>query len=296
MSARPVRTFLEMIKFEHTVFALPFAYLGMALAWAQTGAFVAPVAWATLFWQFVWITVAMAAARTAAMAFNRAIDAEIDARNPRTAGRPIQTGRISQRAVWLAGFVSLGVMLFAAWQLNTFVLLLSPLAVLGLLGYAYTKRFTWLCHLWLGLVDGAAAAGAWAAVTGDLAGPIPWLLWAAVAVWIGGFDLIYACQDVEIDRREGLHSLPARFGIPVALRLAQIAHVLTVILLAGVGIVAGLGWPYWLGLVVVAGLLVYEHSLVKPDDLSKVNLAFFTMNGYISVITLLATVLGLWLG
>lgn len=296
MSARPVRTFLEMIKFEHTVFALPFAYLGMALAWAQTGAFIAPVDWATLFWQFVWITVAMAAARTAAMAFNRAIDAEIDARNPRTAGRPIQTGRISKRAVWAAGFVSLGVMLFAAWQLNTFVLLLSPLAVLGLLGYAYTKRFTWLCHLWLGLVDGAAAAGAWAAVTGNLAGPIPWLLWAAVAVWIGGFDLIYACQDVEIDRREGLRSIPARFGIPAALRLAQVAHVLTVILLAGVGSAAGLGWPYWLGLVVVSGLLIYEHSLVKPGDLSKVNLAFFTMNGYISVITLLATVLGLWLG
>lgn len=285
-----------MIKFEHTVFALPFAYLGMALAWAQTGAFVAPVAWATLVGQFAWITVAMAAARTAAMAFNRAIDAEIDARNPRTAGRPIQTGRISKRSVWMAGFISLGLMLFAAWRLNSFVLLLSPLAMLGLVGYAYTKRFTWLCHLWLGLVDGAAAAGAWAAVTGDLAGPIPWLLWAAVAVWIGGFDLIYACQDVAIDRHEGLHSLPARFGIPAALRLAQIAHVLTVILLAGVGIVAGLGWPYWLGLVVVAGLLVYEHSLVKPDDLSKVNLAFFTMNGYISVITLMATVLGLWLG
>lgn len=283
-----------MIKFEHTVFALPFAYLGMALAWDQTGAFVAPVAWATLFRQFIWITVAMAAARTAAMAFNRAIDAEIDARNPRTAGRPIQSGRISKRAVWLAGFISLGVMLFAAWQLNRFVLLLSPLAVLALLGYAYTKRFTWLCHLWLGLVDGAAAAGAWAAVTGNLAGPIPWLLWAAVAVWIGGFDLIYACQDVEIDRSEGLHSIPARFGIPAALRLAQIAHVLTVVLLAALGFAAGLGWPYWLGLLVVAGLLVYEHSLVKPDDLSRVNLAFFTMNGYISVITLAATVLGLW--
>lgn len=291
-----MRTFLEMIKFEHTIFALPFAYLGMALAWAQTGAFAPPVDWGALFWQFLWITIAMAAARTAAMAFNRAIDAEIDARNPRTARRPIQTGRISKRAVWAAGFAALAVMLFAAWQLNTFVLLLSPLAVLGLLGYAYTKRFTWLCHLWLGLVDGAAAAGAWAAVTGNLASPIPWLLWAAVAVWIGGFDLIYACQDVEIDRREGLHSIPARFGIPTALRIAQIAHVFTVALLAAVGFVAGLGWPYWLGLVIVAGLLVYEHSLVKPNDLSKVNLAFFTMNGYISVITLAATALGLWVG
>ncbi|MCO6452660.1 MAG: UbiA family prenyltransferase [Caldilineales bacterium] len=288
-----LRTFLEMIKFEHTIFALPFAYLGMLLAWWTTGMLAAPIDWPTLITQFVWITVAMAAARTAAMAFNRAIDAEIDARNPRTANRPIQAGRISKRSVWMAGFVALAVMLFAAWQLNTFVLMLSPLAVIGLVGYAYTKRFTWLCHIWLGLVDGAAAAGAWAAVTGSLADPIPWLLWAAVTVWIAGFDLIYACQDVEIDRREGLKSVPAHFGIPAALRFAQIFHILTVILLAAVGIVAGLGWPYWLGLVIVAGLLVYEHTLVKPTDLSKVNLAFFTMNGYISVITLVATLAGL---
>ncbi len=289
-----LRTFLEMIKFEHTIFALPFAYLGMALAWAQTGALAAPVDWLALLLQFVWITVAMAGARTAAMAFNRAIDAEIDARNPRTAKRPIQTGRISKGAVWVAGFIALGVMLVAAWRLNTFVLKLAPLAVFGLVGYAYSKRFTWLCHLWLGLVDGAAAAGAWAAVTGNLSGPIPWLLWAAVAVWIGGFDLIYACQDVDVDRRDGLHSVPARFGIPTALWISRLCHVLTVILLAAVGIVAGLGWPFWLGLAVVAGLLIYEQSLVKPTDLSKVNLAFFTMNGYISAITLVATVAGLW--
>lgn len=291
-----LRTFLEMIKFEHTIFALPFAYLGMALAWAQTGALAAPIAWATLIKQFVWITVAMAGARTAAMAFNRAIDAEIDARNPRTARRPIQTGRISKGQVWAAGFIALGVMLVAAWQLNAFVLKLAPLAVLGLVGYAYAKRFTWLCHLWLGLVDGAAAAGAWAAVTDNLAGPIPWLLWAAVAVWIGGFDLIYACQDVDVDRREGLYSVPARFGISAALWISRLCHVLTVGLLAAVGIVAGLGWPFWLGLAVVAGLLTYEQSLVKPHDLSKVNLAFFTMNGYISVITLVATLAGLWQG
>jgi len=291
-----LRTFLEMIKFEHTIFALPFAYLGMVLAWSEVGALEAPIDWGTLFWQFVWITVAMAAARTAAMAFNRAIDAEIDARNPRTAGRPIQSGRISKRAVWVAGFIALGVMLFAAWQLNPFVLMLSPLAIVGLVGYAYTKRYTWFCHIWLGLVDGAAAAGAWAAVTGSLANPIPWLLWAAVTVWIAGFDIIYACQDVDIDRDEGLHSIPARFGIPAALRLSKIFHVLTIALLVVVGIVAGLTWPYWLGLVIVAGLLTYEHSLVKPTDLSKVNLAFFTMNGYISVITFIATVLGLWIG
>jgi len=291
---KQLRVFLDMIKFEHTIFALPFAYIGMVLAWAERGMLDAPIDWGTLLWQFVWITVAMAAARTAAMAFNRAIDAEIDARNPRTANRPIQKGEISKNAVWLAGFISLGVFLFAAWMLNTFVLMLAPLAMVGLVGYAYTKRLTWLCHLWLGVVDGAAAAGAWAAVTASLANPIPWLLWAAVAVWIAGFDLIYACQDVEVDRREGLHSIPARFGIPAALRLAKIFHVLTVLLLAGVGVLAGLGWLYWLGLVIVAGLLIYEHSLVKPDDLSKVNLAFFTMNGYISVISFLAVLGGLW--
>jgi 4-hydroxybenzoate polyprenyltransferase len=289
-----LRTFLEMIKFEHTIFALPFAYLGMVLAWAEIGAWTGASPAPTMFWQFVWITVAMAAARTAAMAFNRAIDAEIDARNPRTAGRPIQAGRISKQVVWAAGFISLAIMLFAAWRLNPFVLMLSPLAIIGLVGYAYTKRFTWLCHLWLGLVDGAAAAGAWAAVTGGLANPVPWLLWAAVAVWIAGFDLIYACQDVEIDRVEGLHSVPARFGIPAALRLSRLFHVLTILLLVAVGILSGLGWPYWAGLVIVAGLLIYEHSLVSPDDLSKVNLAFFTMNGYISVITFVATVAGLW--
>jgi len=293
---KQLRIFLEMIKFEHTIFALPFAYLGMALAWASSGMLVAPIDWAALAWQFIWITVAMASARTAAMAFNRAIDAEIDARNPRTANRPIQTGRISKRAVWAAGFIALAIMLFAAWQLNDFVLKLSPLAVFGLVGYAYTKRFTWLCHIWLGVVDGAAAAGAWAAVTGNLAHPIPWLLWAAVTVWIAGFDLIYACQDVEIDRKEGLYSIPARFGVAAALRLSQIFHVLTVLLLAAVGMAAGLGWPYWLGLVIVAGLLAYEHSLVSPTDLSKVDLAFFTMNGYIAVITFVATIIGLWAG
>jgi 4-hydroxybenzoate polyprenyltransferase len=197
--------------------------------------------------------------------------------------------------VWAAGFISLGIFLFAAWMLNTFVLMLAPIAMIGLVGYAYTKRFTWFCHIWLGIVDGAAAAGAWAAVTGDLASPIPWLLWAAVTVWIAGFDLIYACQDVEIDRKEGLHSIPARFGIPAALRLAQIFHALTVLLLAATGLMAGLGWLYWLGLMVVAGLLFYEHTLVKPDDLSRVDLAFFKMNGYISVITLLAVMAGMWL-
>ncbi len=276
---RRIRIFLEAIKFEHTIFALPFAYLGMVLA---------AEGWPTLD-QFIWITVAMVAARTLAMAVNRVADLEYDARNPRTANRPLPRGELSPRQVWAAAALSLAVFLFAAWQLNPFVLKLAPLAVIALVGYSYTKRFTWLSHWWLGLTDGAAAAGAWAAVTGNLDAPTPWLLWLAVTFWIAGFDLIYACQDVDFDRETGLHSVPARFGIPAALRLSQFSHVITLVALISVGLVEGLGWPYWLGLLAVGGLLAYEHSLVKPHDLSKVNVAFFTVNGYISVIAFLAT-------
>ncbi len=276
---RRIRIFLEAIKFEHTIFALPFAYLGMVLA---------AEGWPTLD-QFIWITVAMVAARTLAMAVNRVADLEYDARNPRTANRPLPRGELSPRQVWAAAALSLAVFLFAAWQLNPFVLKLAPLAVIALVGYSYTKRFTWLSHWWLGLTDGAAAAGAWAAVTSNLDAPTPWLLWLAVTFWIAGFDLIYACQDVDFDRETGLHSVPARFGIPAALRLSQLSHVITLVALISVGLVEGLGWPYWLGLLAVGGLLAYEHSLVKPHDLSKVNVAFFTVNGYISVIAFLAT-------
>lgn len=276
---RYVRTFLDAIKFEHTIFALPFAYLGMILA---------AHGWPT--WhQFFWITVAMVAARTLAMSVNRVADLEYDARNPRTANRPLPRGELQPWHMWLAAAISLVVFFVAAWQLNPFVLKLAPLAVVALVGYSYTKRFTWLTHWWLGMTDGAAAAGAWAAVQGHLNHPTPWLLWAAVTFWIAGFDLIYACQDVEFDRAEGLYSLPARFGVAAALRVAQGCHVLTLAALAGVGFVEALGWPYWLGLAVVAALLAYEHSLVKPYDLSKVNVAFFTVNGYISVIAFLAT-------
>ena len=278
-----VRTFLEMIKFEHTIFALPFAYLGMVLAAGG---------WPT--WpQFIWITAAMAAARTLAMAVNRAVDAGLDAANPRTANRPIPRGEFSVQQTWLFAALSLGILTLAAWMLNPFVVRLLPLAVVALIGYSFTKRFTWLSHFVLGLTDGAAAAGAWAAVTGDLAGPLPWLLWFAVTVWIAGFDLIYACQDVEFDRREGLFSIPARFGVAAALRLAQLCHFFTVLTLLFVGLLAPLGWPFWLGLALVCLLLAYEHSLVRPDDLSKVNLAFFTVNGYISVIAFVATLVAL---
>jgi len=279
-----VRVFLDAIKFEHTIFALPFAYLGMVLA---------ARGWPT--WhQFIWITVAMISARTLAMSVNRVADLYYDARNPRTAQRPLVRGDLSPAHVWGAAFPSLVVFFLAAWLLNPFVLELAPIAALFLIGYSYTKRFTWLTHWWLGLTDGAAAAGAWAAITGNLNALTPWLLWLAVTFWIAGFDLIYACQDVDFDRQTGLHSVPVRFGVAAALWAAKGCHIVTLLGLMGVGSVEGLGWPYWLGLAAVAGLLAYEHSLVKADDLSKVNVAFFTVNGYISVIAFLATFAGIF--
>jgi len=282
-----VRAFFEMIKFEHTVFALPFAYLGMLLAargWPG---------WAT----FGWITVAMAAARTAGMSLNRLIDQPIDARNPRTAKRPIQTGKISARTTAMGAVISIIILGLAAWQLNRVAFYLWPGALVFLVGYPYTKRFTWLSHFILGFTDGLAPMGAWVAVTGTfwLASDWPaWLLLAALTLWIGGFDLIYACQDVDFDRQEKLHSIPARFGIAFALRLAQVCHLLTVALLAWIGLWFGLSWPYWIGLAAVAALFVWEHSLVKPDDLSKVTLAFFNVNGYISLTIFFATLVALF--
>ncbi len=279
-----VRTFLQMIRFEHTVFALPFAYMGMVLAWGN---------WAEANWgDFFWITVAMAAARTAAMALNRYIDRQIDADNPRTASRPIQIGLIEARTVLLWAVLSLTVLGLAAWMLNPLTFFLFPGAVIFLVGYAYTKRFTWLCHYILGFTDGLAPAGAWVAVRGSLftAADLPaWLLLGAVTFWIGGFDVLYACQDVEFDRSAGLHSVPARFGVPAALKVAAASHVLTVALMITLALVMNLSWPYWLGLIVMAVLLLYEHSLVHPDDLSKLDVAFFNVNGYISVTVFLAT-------
>ncbi len=280
---RTLRYFLEAIKVEHTIFALPFAYLGMVLAargWPGWHA-------------FLWITVAMVAARTTAMAANRLIDRDVDARNPRTAGRHLPRGLLTPRALVLAAGVSAVVFLVAAWQLGPLCLALAPLALVFLIGYSYTKFFTWASHWILGVTDGAAAAGAWIAVRGTMELPA-WLLWLAVTVWIAGFDLLYACQDTEFDRRERLHAVPARFGIAAALRLARLSHALTAAALAAVGWVLSLGAAYWLGWLVVVGLLAYEHSLVSADDLSRLDVAFFNVNGYISVITFVAAVAGLW--
>ena len=278
-----VRHFLDAIKVEHTVFALPFAYLGMVLAargWPG--------------WRvFLWITVAMVAARTTAMAANRLIDRHVDARNPRTAGRHLPRGLLKPRDLAVAATLSAAILFVAAWQLNPLCLALSPLALVFLVGYSYTKFFTWASHWILGFTDGAAAAGAWIAVRGTMEPPA-WLLWLAVTVWIAGFDLLYACQDIEFDRREGLQAVPARFGIAAALRAARVCHALTAVALAAVGWTLGLGVAYWLGWLVVVGLLAYEHSLVSADDLSRLDVAFFNLNGYISVITFVAAVAGLW--
>ena len=283
-----VRTFLDLIRVEHTVFALPFAYVGMFL-----GAGGAPSAA-----QLLWVTVAMVAARSAGMSLNRLIDREIDARNPRTAARPLQSGRISARSTAFGAVLALLALGFAAWQLNAVVFALWPGALAFLVGYPYTKRFTWLSHFILGFTDGLAPMGAWVAVTGSfwLRSDLPaWLLLGALTVWIGGFDLIYACQDVDVDREQGLHSFPARFGIAAALQLARGCHVVTLALLAGVGAWFGLGWPFWFGLLVAASLFIWEHMLVRPDDLSRVDIAFFNMNGYISVTVLASVLAGLWL-
>ncbi|MGH3044838.1 MAG: UbiA-like polyprenyltransferase [Gaiellaceae bacterium] len=266
------RLFLSLVKFEHTIFALPFAYIGAFLA-VDCGP-----GWGDLFW----ITVAMVGARSLAMALNRLIDAGIDARNPRTAGRELPSGALRPWHVALFSVASLAVFLAAVYQLAPIVRWLWPIPVVGFVIYPYLKRATWLSHFWLGAVDGLAPVGAWAAITNDL--PLEaWLLGAAVAVWVAGFDVLYALFDLEHDRAHGLHSLPARFGVPAAFAVARSCHIATVAFLASAGFALDAGLFYWLGVVAVAGLLVYEHSLVSPRDTSRLDAAFFTMNGVISV-------------
>ena len=285
---KPIRDFMELIKFEHTIFALPFAYLGMLLA---ANGFPS-------LREFLLITIAMAAARTVAMGTNRLADRWIDARNPRTAKRPIISGTISARTVWAGTLVAAILLALTAWALGPLPFRLLPGAFLFLVGYSFTKRFTLLSHFILGFTDGLAPIGAWAAIRGSVftADDLPaWILLAIVTLWIGGFDLIYACQDVAFDRREGLHSIPARFGIPFALRLSIFSHLLTMLLLIWLGVLTGLGWPYWIGLVLVAALLAWEHLLVQPDDLSKINLAFFNINSYISITLFISILVSLYL-
>jgi 4-hydroxybenzoate polyprenyltransferase len=272
------RAYLDLVKFEHTVFALPFAYAGMLLA-AQ--------GWPG--WRvFLLVTIAMAGARTAAMAANRLIDAGIDSLNPRTAGRHIPSGAVRPFEALALAVVSLAVLSWAAWQLGPLPLTLLPIAVVFLVIYPYTKRFTWLCHAWLGVTDGAAAAGGWIAVTGAFE-TATWLLWLVVVFWMIGLDVIYATMDYDFDRRHGIQSVPRRFGIGPGLAIARASHLLTWLLLVAVGLAAGSAWPYYMGVAVMGGILLYEHAIVRPSDLRRANEAFFTANGWLAV-TMLAAV------
>ena len=266
------RRFVSLVKFEHTVFALPFAYVGALLA-------VDGIPSAR---DVLWITVAMIGARSLAMGLNRLIDAGLDARNPRTAGRELPSGLLSVAQVTTFCAASLAVFLVAVYQLEPIVRWLWPIPVLGFVVYPYLKRWTWLCHAWLGAVDGLAPVGAWVAITGEL----PWQAWVlggAVAAWVAGFDLFYSLLDADVDRAERLHSVATRFGERGAFTGARLLHAVTVALLVIAGLGLSVGALYWVGVAVVAGLLVYEHTLVRPGDLRRLDAAFFTMNGVISV-------------
>ncbi|HZR96915.1 MAG TPA: UbiA-like polyprenyltransferase [Gaiellaceae bacterium] len=264
--------FARLVKIEHTVFALPFAYVGAFLAVGGTPRAA----------DLVWITLAMVGGRSLAMALNRLIDARIDARNPRTATRELPSGQLSIPQVVLFCAASLALFLVAVWQLAPLTHLLWPIPVAGFVVYPYLKRFTWLCHFWLGAVDGLAPVGAWVAITNHLPWEA-WLLGAAVAFWVAGFDCFYALFDEDVDRAQGLHSIATRFGVRGAFAGARISHVATVACLVAAGLGLPVGVLYWLGVGAVATLLAYEHSLVRPGDLRRLDAAFFTMNGVISV-------------
>ncbi|MGD1210600.1 MAG: UbiA-like polyprenyltransferase [Candidatus Acidiferrales bacterium] len=279
MTKSRIRVVLEMIKFEHSVFALPFALVGALLAARANGGLPT---WR----QILWIVVAMVGARSAAMTMNRIADREYDRRNPRTANRALPAGELSVGFAWAFTILASAVLVVAAWQLNRLALELSPVALLILFFYSYTKRFTSWSHFVLGFCLGISPAAAWIAIRGSLDARML-ILCAAVTLWVGGFDVLYACQDVEFDRAAGLHSIPKKLGIAKALLFARAMHVVMVALLAWLAWSFHLAWPAWAGIAVVAALLAYEHSLVKPNDLSKMNAAFFAVNGYISLLFLL---------
>ena len=274
---RNIGTTLEMIKIEHTLFALPFAFLGAVLA-ARGIPTVA---------QILWITLAMIGARSTAMAFNRVADKDFDARNPRTRTRAIPAGALSVGFVLAFTVVGAAIFVFAAAMLNQLSLLLSPVALASIVFYSYTKRWTLLSHLVLGWCLAIAPTGAWIAVRGALDSPIPLLLSLTVMLWTAGFDVLYACQDYDFDRREGLHSIPARFGIARSLWISRLLHVGAFAALVALYFVTHLGLLAVLGLIATGGLLIYQHTLVRADDLSRLNAAFFTTNAFVSVILFL---------
>ncbi|MCP9945065.1 4-hydroxybenzoate octaprenyltransferase [Streptomyces somaliensis] len=273
--AGAVRAFLRLVMIEHSVFALPFAYTASLTAMSLHGG---SVEWGTL----LLVTLAMVGLRTFAMACNRIIDREIDARNPRTAGRELVTGAMSVRSAWTGALVALGVFLGAAALLNPLCLALAPVAVVPMVVYPYGKRFTDFPHAILGLAQAIGPVGAWLAVTGAWSWDAV-VLGLAVGVWIGGFDLIFACQDVSADRAHGVMSVPARFGVPAALYGARGCHAVTMALLVWYALLTGAGAWFWAGLAVVGGAFLYEHSIVRPGDLSRLNRAFFTVNGFIGI-------------
>ena len=267
-----------MIKIEHTLFALPFAFLGAVLAAGGL----------PTLWQLVWITSAMVGARSAAMAFNRVVDREFDARNPRTASRAIPAGLLSVSFVWAFTAASAALFFLAAAMLNRLTLLLAPVALASVLLYSYTKRFTSLSHLVLGWCLSIAPTGAWVAVRGAIDSPVPLLLSCVVLLWTAGFDVLYACQDYEFDRAAGLRSIPARLGVARSLWVSRLLHAGAFAALVGLYLTAAVGWPALAGVLATGALLVYQHSLVSARDLSRLNAAFFTANAFVSVI-LLAT-------
>ncbi|MCO1601856.1 MULTISPECIES: UbiA-like polyprenyltransferase [Desulfosporosinus] len=275
-----LKVFFEMIKFEHTIFALPFAYLGAFLA-----AEGIPSAM-----KLLWITLAMVGARTAAMSLNRLVDRHIDARNPRTAQRALPAGQLRVDEVYLYVVFSFLLLGISAYQLNLLALYLMPIAVFFLVLYSYTKRFTWACHLVLGISLGLAPAGAWIGITGHWA-LAPVLLGLGVMTWVAGFDVVYACQDVEFDRKEGLHSIPAVFGLQRGLEISAFLHTIAPLLFIAVGVVMSLSWLYYAGVAIAIVLLFRQHRLVSADDFSKIGVAFFDLNGYLSILLFVFSVL-----
>ena len=275
-----IALYLKMIKFSHSIFALPFAFTAALMAASGIPSLK----------QILWIVVAMVSARSGAMGLNRIIDRKIDAANPRTANREIPSGKINVGSAVFFTVLSLTVFVFSAYMLNPLCLKLSPLAIAVLLLYSYTKRFTWLSHIVLGIAISAAPVGAWIAVRGTFNAEILPIAFAVV-FWLAGFDVLYALQDIEFDRSHGLHSIPERFGIKDALIFSRVFHLITWGLLAFTGIIFDLGIFYWIGMAAAGGLFIYEHSLVKADDLSRLDMAFFNMNGYISITVFVFTLL-----
>ncbi len=281
---RRIKTYGSFVTFSHTIFALPFALTSMIFASTQVS-----FEWMTL----LWILLAMAGARSAAMGFNRILDRHLDAENPRTKDRELPTGKISLLQAWIFVVVSSALFIFSAFKLNMLCFYLSPVALTVVFFYSFTKRFTWAAHLFLGLALGVAPVGAWLAITGSFALP-PLIISAAVIFWVAGFDIIYSCQDIEFDTLQNLKSIPAVFGIQISLVLSAIMHLITVILLATMFFFFELGYFYFTGLLIVSVIFFYEHLIVKSSDLSRINKAFFDLNGYVSVLFLFFTALDIF--